>query len=45
MYRIMLNPRQVIGWKPKIGSGRVQFTALPIKEVGGEDVDGFGEQF
>lgn len=42
-YVTMLNPRQVIGWKSKMVSGKVQLTALRIKEVVVEDGDDFGQ--
>ncbi|MDR4050429.1 MAG: DUF4055 domain-containing protein [Citrobacter sp.] len=42
-YVTMLNPRQVIGWKSKMTAGKVQLTALRIKEVVVEDGDDFGQ--
>lgn len=42
-YVTMLNPRQVIGWKSKMVGGKVQLTALRIKEVVVEDGDDFGQ--
>lgn len=42
-YVTMLNPRQVIGWKSKMVAGKVQLTALRIKEVVVEDGDDFGQ--
>ncbi|HDR2380126.1 TPA: DUF4055 domain-containing protein [Enterobacter kobei] len=42
-YVTMLNPRQVIGWKSKMEGGKVQLTALRIKEVVVEDGDDFGQ--
>lgn len=39
----MLNPRQVIGWKSTMTGGKVQLTALRIKEVVVEDGDDFGQ--
>jgi hypothetical protein len=43
-YVTMLNPRQVIGWKSKMVGGKVQLTALRIKEVVVEDGDDFGQK-
>lgn len=42
-YVTMLNPRQVIGWKSTMTGGKVQLTALRIKEVVVEDGDDFGQ--
>ncbi|HBB6886667.1 TPA: DUF4055 domain-containing protein [Citrobacter freundii] len=42
-YVTMLNPRQVIGWKSKMVAGKVQLTALRIKEIVVEDGDDFGQ--
>ncbi|MGK9173249.1 DUF4055 domain-containing protein [Yokenella regensburgei] len=42
-YVTMLNPRQVIGWKSRMVGGKVQLTALRIKEVVVEDGDDFGQ--
>lgn len=43
-YVVMLNPRQVIGWKSKTEGGKVIFTELRIKETVTEDGDDFGQK-
>ncbi|AMG94319.1 DUF4055 domain-containing protein [Citrobacter amalonaticus] len=42
-YVTMLNPRQVIGWKSKVVSGKVVLTELRVKEVIIEDGHDFGQ--
>lgn len=42
-YVTMLNPRQVIGWKSKVVSGKVVLTELRVKEVIVVDGDDFGQ--
>ncbi|OCQ53572.1 hypothetical protein Ppb6_01198 [Photorhabdus australis subsp. thailandensis] len=42
-YAVMLNPRQVIGWKSKTVGGKVIITELRIKEVITVDADDFGQ--
>ncbi|MFJ2973467.1 DUF4055 domain-containing protein [Kluyvera sp. NPDC087067] len=42
-YITMLNPRQVIGWKSTMVGGKIQLTALRIKEVVVVDGDDFGQ--
>ncbi|KER01526.1 DUF4055 domain-containing protein [Photorhabdus temperata] len=42
-YAVMLNPRQVIGWKSKTIGGKVVITELRVKEVITIDANDFGQ--
>lgn len=42
-YAIIINPRQVIGWKSKTENGRIILTEIRIKEVVIVDCDDYGQ--